>query len=311
MRCAEIENSTKIMDSCDIFNLNLKFFDEIKPKSQFPSYTVLATLNDNQTGELLALATGTQANLRVYPNDIEDCHAESLVKRAYKRYIIQRFLDNNIINGEQLQNIVAEECSRQLVFSISQFPCGLLKRYEGDPLIDQKTGNMIDRKPGRGQMKDNQMVYVQRQCCINKLRRWTHEGLQGKTFKKSLSVHGRIARVVIGDCEQESNFDYNCHLVALQSCLQSEDNLIRCDHVTMRRDEFVYSPEKQPQPVSVVWWKQTNKSHNLELVVDGRKKGLTKKQCLSDNESFKLRISDQVISRDLHRLKSMLATPDT
>lgn len=79
-------------DVSTVIKKNLEFYDKIKPKDRGNTYTVIATLNDVKSGQLIALATGTQASLKVYGDDIEDCHAESLLKRAYKRYLIDAAL---------------------------------------------------------------------------------------------------------------------------------------------------------------------------------------------------------------------------
>ena len=54
--------------------------------------------------QVVALATGTKCfpqNVNNSQEDIVDCHAESLLKRAFKRYLIE-LLDCWITNGKLL-----------------------------------------------------------------------------------------------------------------------------------------------------------------------------------------------------------------
>lgn len=280
---------------------NLAFYDSIKPKVSARKYTVIATLNDCKSHQLLALATGTQAGLRVYSDDIEDCHAESLVKRAYKRYLINK-LKYNISSTASLD--AADDCSTGLILSVSQFPCGLLSRYLGDEPIDETTGDIIKRKPGRGQLVDGKVVYVQRDKCIDKLKRWISQGMQGRQLTARLGLISHIKKILIGDCECQSDLDYLTALIELTVYLGlTKEQVYFVGGV--RRQEFVYSPDCSPQPEAIVWWRQLeplgSNRKQMEIIVDGRRKGLTKHQAVDsgDKASYKLQVGDFCLRRDL------------
>lgn len=299
------------MDHLDLIKKNLNLYDTIKPKRSVNSFTVLATVNDAKTGQLLALATGTQASLRVYPDDIEDCHAESLVKRAFKRHILDRLLQAILQEpNDRLGDTLKQLNEYELILFVSQFPCGLLRRYQGVEPIDEGTGATIERKPGRGQEKDGKVVYVQRNSCLNKLKRWiSTTGFQGKRFKETLKLNFRFSRILIGDCEPDLDANYPELMDRLSEKLNFNAFNIVCASVPMRRDDFVFDAHsKQPQPVAVVWWRgesdgETTDGGKCEHLVDGRKMGLTKKQCQTDqNESFKLKIGDYWLRKDLARV---------
>lgn len=296
------------MASLDFIRNNLKFYDKIRPKNPDQSYTVLATINDYKTGELIAIATGTQASLRVYPNDIEDCHAESLVKRAYKRYLIDKILYLSNSRGEKDVHKLTKECQQELTLFVSQFPCGLLKRYEGDEPIDAVTGNVIKRKPGRGTVIDGKTIYVERDNCLNKLRKWVSGGLQGERIGRLLGIKNRIVKIVIGNCESGTDVDHKSLLDLFKSNLSSDDSL-EYELAQMRRNDLVFISTKQPQPVALVWWAQSSGVSPIgkhEFVADGRKMGLTKKQCLTDKNAYRLRISNHCLLEDLYKILALV-----
>lgn len=311
------------MDSNDIVGQNLKFYKSIEPKNPGKSYTVLATVNDSNTGKLLALATGTQANLSVYPDDIEDCHAESLVKRAFKRYLINRVL-HKLTSENKCLDQIKNELPEKVIFFISQFPCGLIKRYEGNEPVDEETKQVIMRKPGRGTAIDGKIVYVQRENCYTKLLRWRQSGIQGKSLGALLNFKCGIEKLLIGNCESEDDFAYEAHLDRLED---ETCDVKLIDFVRQNYDQFVIKPEKQSQPVAIVWWSSEEEnlstescSHRTkraktvdskirgdhELVVGGRKRGLTKKQCNSCKDIFKLRISSSSLRKDIEKIEGLL-----
>lgn len=304
-------------DTARVIAENIKFYQSIKPKSTTPnSYTVIATLNDANTSQLLALATGTQASLKKYENDIEDCHAESLVKRAYKRYVLDRLL--SVLNDSsksssssvkiRLSQAIEQINQHELVLFISQFPCGLISRFQGQEPIDEKTGSVMKRKPGRGQMMGGKVVYVQRDPCLDKIKRWVSTyGFQGKSLTEKLGVDSKLTRLIIGDCEPDSMLDYRSQLDSLSHELAACRTRIKFELAHMRQGEFIYeSSDKQPLPVATVWWAPAGQSKSsrdtLEYVVDGRRLGITKNQCTSNNSDYKLRSSDFWLHEHLNRI---------
>lgn len=301
------------MISQELVTNNLAFYDTIKPKNPRGSYTVLATVNDHETGRLLALASGTQATLRLYEDDIEDCHAESLLKRAYKRYLVDRVLEHaskhKDLRGSRLKDELKIKCQQELTIFISQFPCGLIRRYEGEEPTDKVTGSVIKRKPGRGQDRDGQTMYVERDNCFEKLRRWSADGFQGRRIAQALSVQSKIVKIIIGDCEPELNIDYKLHLERLGARLSEgrQEGGILCDLVAMRRDGLVFDKStKQPQPVALIWWANSTEVGGRELIVDGRKMGLTRKQCLSGRPKYRLRIGDRCLGAALDNIERLI-----
>lgn len=298
---------------------NLMFYHSVRAKVENPSYTVIATLNDVHTTQLVALATGTQAGLKQYDNDIEDCHAESLLKRAYKRYQIDMILkalsrqnDDQSTDKDRLTSVCNTLNRQRLLLFISQFPCGLIKRFEGQEPVDGTTGLSGPRKPGRGQLKDGKVYYVHRQHCMMKLTRWLSEStLQGKTLKDLLGIKSRLDKVVIGDCEPDPMTDYSSYLGHLRQTLSAAaGRSIECELVHMRHDDFVFDTSyKQPLPVATVCWAVANSrehespQHHVEYVVDGRKLGITKRQCLDESHKFKLQTSNSRLRSDLDRIR--------
>lgn len=313
----------------ELLETNLRFYDKLKPANKNvannnKTYTVIATLNDASTGQLIALATGTQASAKVYPDDIEDCHGESLLKRAYKRYILDRLLvqlnDNTATNtSPDVYTILNEISNQRLILFVSQFPCGFITRYQGSEPKDEITGQqLVDRKPGRGQMMpDGRVSYVNRSSCFVKLKRWlSSASFAGKTLQQKLNTFcpSSIDQIWIGKCEMPmvvegqdtEDIDYSSLIEKFQHQLE----FANCNLADIERNEFKFVREKQAQPISVVWWHKATSSSGdgaaaaaatagLEYLVDGRKKGLTKRHCSSDNEHFKLRIGDHWLRRDL------------
>lgn len=304
-----------------IIKSNLILYDSIKPKHSDGNYTVIATINDLKTGELLALASGTKANLRKYPHDIEDCHAESLVKRAYKRYLINRisrFLSqsNDI---KDVNEFFERSFPQNLILFVSQFPCGFVKRYEGKDAIDDVTGTTLPRKPGRGTVIDGKTVYVTKSDCNSKIHRWLADGMQGKKLKQLFNIRGDIKLIVVGNCESDEDFAYNSQLESFRNSLSSSNGSIQVEFIDcVRRDEFLFDTSKAPLPEALVWWatpsdydrdRDSSKTKrikviNSEYIVDGRRKGLTKRQCVQDNPYHRLMISNPRHRTDLDQLEA-------
>lgn len=293
-----------------IASASLDLYQKLKPKDYCDAnYTVVAALHDNIRGTLLALATGTQAINKRYQDDIEDCHAESLLKRAYKRYLINRI--SNLVNSQQperdIKQVIKSECETSLTIFISQFPCGLVRRYEGETLVK-------NRKPGRGLNKDANVIYVEKDCCLLKLKKWASKGFQGTKLHELFGLKSTLDRIIIAGCETNHELDYSHYakLLATEVTCDGTMNVETCDH--MRLDELVFKSGKKPQPVSIVWWNGTLSSaigmprkklrldqgpSTTEFVVDGQRKGITKKQRARNEHQYKLSISTVSLRRDI------------
>lgn len=346
-----------LMDNETLINNNLKFYDTIKPKNPENSYTVLATINEFPSGKLLALASGTQACNRVYDDDIEDCHAESLVKRAFKRHIIDDLInrkyydyqtkknpdfqkDLDVKQGGQQTIALSDKdnpCNYELTLFVSQFPCGLIKRYQGEEPRDESTGLYIKRKPGRGRnVPGKGTIYVEKDNCLNKIKRWLSQGLQGRRLNQQQNLFCSLRKILIGYCEpdEQLNYDKQLHLLrehlylggTIPSLISDRGNQFKklplsIELVKVRRNDFIFSPERQPQPISLVWWLNEpqqdgtwplgtkefrDKKSTHELIVDGRRRGLTTRQCIENRVSNKLKICTSLLRNDIDNLKGTL-----
>lgn len=305
------------MNPVDIVKSNLKFYDHIKPKNPNGSYTVIATINDFNTSHLLALATGTQANLRSSPDIIQDCHAESLVKRAYKRYLINKIMQ--IVSKEQLKRDdlvrrIKEDCSQNLTLFVSQFPCGFVRRYEGEEPVDEASGKPIKRKPGRGTVIDGRVVYVEKDPCFVKLQNWINHGIQGSKLNRIFNIRSDITRIIIGNCELDQHFDYESHASTFERSILNGGRLQADVVKTVRREEFLCDSTKQPQPVNLAWWSELHdhdeiKTHSPkgdhDLIVEGLRRGLTKRQRTMSESSKSLRVCGRILARDLQSLRDL------
>lgn len=294
---------------------SLELYDKIKLKNPTEGYTSLATISDFNSGKVLSLATGTQANYRKHPDDIQDCHAESLVRRAYKRYLTDRIkliLSDNKgnRNRKEVHETIIKECSTEVTLFVSQFPCGFINRYKGEEVRDS-SGNVLKRKPGRGLEKDGKIYYVEKDDCFSKLKRWIVEGIQGKQIKEIFDITCKIKHIVLGNCEPNDEFEYRHHADKFKQNLSSDIPTDVSVDEQIRRDEFVFSSKKRPQPVAIVCWyssqdlltscKPTKMAklgeYYHEFIVDGRRIGLTKRQCLG--QLYKLKVSNYCFKHDL------------
>lgn len=299
------------MDIIDLVSDNLKFYDSIKPKNPPGCYTVIATVNDYQTGQLLCLATGTQANLKSNNDDIQDCHAESLVKRAFKRFVIDAVKDvvENSTKSDNLVELSTSRIPKSIILFVSKFPCGFLTRYEGQEPVDPTSGNAIKRKPGRGIERMGEKIYVEKDNCLVKLQKWVNHGFQGTKLKQALDIETSIKMVVIGHCESSEDFNYTSHLEEFSSRLGSKVEVCHVRHT--RRDEFIFRPASKAQPVSVVWWRMMHgiplePNNNCEMIVDGRRRGLTRQQCSGSQivTSARLKVADARLRNDLEYIST-------
>ena len=155
------------------------------------------TKSDLKSFRVVSLATGTKCvtgkAANVDPNVIIDCHAESLCRRAFKRYRI-----------ECIKNGHWPERRTKYYMLISQLPCGIVDRYEGE------SEECVFKKPGRGER-------CLKPSCIFKISKWIKNGLQGRSLvdvhnccnvPKSSGSDETVGRIdlsglIIGNCTQE------------------------------------------------------------------------------------------------------------
>ena len=109
-----------------------------KPKVD-DEWTILAAIiinYENDKNQLIALSTGTKCfaseNCENQDKIIQDCHAESLLKRAFKRYLISKikykqqlndfkvtlFISVSLFRGILLKNVILDEVTKKV-------PCSL------------------------------------------------------------------------------------------------------------------------------------------------------------------------------------------
>ncbi|CAG2176911.1 unnamed protein product, partial [Oppiella nova] len=219
-------------------------------------YTVLAAIvcdhKNHEKGSIerkvVALSTGTKC----YPSNqsskdylIVDSHAESLLKRAFKRYLIS-----------QLDNEFKIDNNLGISLFISQLPCGSLQRWKGDPNYvsnETQTDRQMNRKPGRGET-------CHKPPCIRKIAKWIYMGLQGKRLLEYTKQPICINNIVIGNCGQLGEYDQQM----IKDLLSLDPNCITYNPFELnslpqikfckefRNDLFIKSDEKQSAPTAVV-----------------------------------------------------------
>ncbi|XP_054164618.1 tRNA-specific adenosine deaminase 1-like [Oppia nitens] len=277
-----------------------------KPKSE---YTVLATIvcnvknhtNDSIDTKVVALTTGTKcfaSNESSSDDLIVDNHAESLLKRAFKRYLICR-----LQSGHNLDDI------QTITLFVSQLPCGSLQRWKGDPDLEANSSKSnrhlsdVCRKPGRG-------VTCYRATCLKKIAKWIRLGLQGKAL---IALTGRpfyINNIVIGNCGQSGEYDQQM----LTNMLSMTDictvyNGFQMNYLPkikfchdFRYECFIKSDAKYATSTSLVMW-LTGDGHKVtEVLTEGHKLGVIVKN-RSRNKPL---ICDSCIHRDIGLLSCEL-----
>ena len=195
---------------------------------------------------VVALSTGTKCqpyNEEVKHRLIVDSHAESLLKRAFKRHLIS-LLDNNV----QLDNILSVD------LFVSQLPCGSVQRWKGYLQSDDKNV-MTDKKPGRGEL-------CLRATCLKKIKKWIYMGLQGKRLIQFTKRPILIKNIVIGNCGPIGEFEPKLlfDLLTLDDTCTAYHpfqfttlpNIKFCDN--FRKELFTRSESKQPCSTSIVSW---------------------------------------------------------
>lgn len=201
--------------------------------------------------EVVALATGTKcfpSQKETAIDTIEDCHAESLLKRAFKRYLISQLKSNQEINWQKLY------------FFVSRMPCGVGERWQGasESLLQatQSTSG-VRRKPGRG-------IPTCKASCIDKLTKWNLLGLQGMRLLPHFNSPVFFDYLIIGNCGQTDDFNEE-RLGSLLNCDINElsvDNLFKREKVieclfceSFRHEEFIKTNERRAASTSIVYWK--------------------------------------------------------
>jgi hypothetical protein len=269
-----------------------------------------------------SLATGTKcvtgARFTTDSSIISDCHAESLLKRAFKRYLLSKIaaaLTTNTlhpqVHGDQERETdeaaahhVLDDKDEYYMF-VSQLPCGTVERYEG--ASPNQSLHQIHRKPGRGEP-------CLKASCTDKLAKWLIMGLQGRKLMRLLHNPIKLKGIVIGNCVRDPEFDQDLFATRICASFPSDDPSIAnmSSHLfhpvtdmsilfddSFRKECLTRDPGKRASPSAIVCW-MDGRERKVEVIVAGRKQGLNCKT----QSSNKLLIATDVINSDIDALVS-------
>lgn len=224
-----------------------------------------------------------------------------MLKRAFKCRLIK------LLAGPNVDEAISYLKDVEIIFFISQVPCGVVDRFAGSTVSPDCKGTR--RKPGKGESSVK--------CsCVDKLCKWANLGLQGRRLYNLL---GKLPfnSLVIGNCVEECEFNQHqleeriaCDLRPPgQSDAQSSKRLKRmplsiyfCP--SFKHDELTRSNSKKAFQLSMVAWIDDEKSNSLivEKLVDGRKQGTSATNYNASNSNL-LAISDFRINLQLDQIK--------
>ena len=264
-------------------------------KNQF---SVLAAIvcSDKSSSKrrVVSLTSGTKCfptNEILKTQRIVDSHAESLLKRAFKRHLI------SLLNsGSDLEDISSVD------LFISQYPCGTIQRWRGEtatnPAKRVKRELGFIRKPGRGET-------CLRATCLHKISKWVFMGLQGNKLIQFTKRPIRINNIVIGNCGPIGEYDQQLVDQWFQlsdSCVAYKPFDLKCLPKIkfcekFRNDLFIKCDNKESTATSIVMW-STSDGHISEVLTEGHKLGVTKKN-MSKNLPL---VCDSIINRDIELL---------
>lgn len=148
---------------------------------------------------------------------------------------------------------------------------------------DYHSIGIVRTKPGRG---DPTMSV----SCSDKLAKWCHLGIQGALLMTFLEYPIYLSTFTI---DQNTPFDEDALKRALYDRLGTvslsfpfERHILQCGQATINFP-FGKSEEKQPSPDSISWFSIGNDGF-LEVAVDGKKQGTTKKNMHSVKAQLKI-----------------------
>ncbi|XP_046911394.2 tRNA-specific adenosine deaminase 1 [Dermatophagoides farinae] len=289
-----------------------------KPNPRKNEYTIIAGLveyRDKSSPTVVCLTTGTKCfpkNVPYRDEDIVDCHAEPLLKRAFKCYlneVINDWIDDNKKLDQFYDEVIR---GRHYCLFVSQFPCGSFSRWKGDPLHDSKNQKIcVNRKPGRGEL-------CPKAACVHKIAKWRIFGLQGSRILDIIGKPITFNHIVIGNCETEyretmeeldSIKDY---LITIPNEYSKISNDLIGDfqfsqfcHIhfaqQFRHPEFVRN--NIPCGSSIVAWMSCDRKTNLktEILANGRRLGAAKRKTFP-NILGTSRVCDFYLRQNLEQL---------
>ncbi|XP_075678611.1 adenosine deaminase, tRNA-specific 1 isoform X2 [Dermatophagoides pteronyssinus] len=264
-----------------------------KPNPRKNEYTVIAGLveyREKTSPKVVCLTTGTKCfpnNVPYRHEDIVDCHAEPLLKRAFKCYLIEMINDwfDTNKNLDQFYDKVLS--GRHYCLFVSQFPCGSFSRWKGDYQNNSKNKRIrVNRKPGRGE-------FCPKAACVHKIAKWRIFGLQGSRLFDIIGKPIIFNHIVIGNCETDNletldGFDLVKDYLTTDQKEYSKvaNNLIgefqfsQPYHLhfaqQFRHQEFVKN--NTPCGSSIVAWMNCDKNLKTEILANGRRLGATKRK---------------------------------
>lgn len=238
--------------------------------------------------------TGTESRIE---NIIRDCHAESLCKRAFKRFLIYESSSGQPYDG-----------SSEYSFFLSKLPCGTIERYAGAACSnDIKTG--VRKKPGRGEPS-------LKASCVDKLCKWLQMGIQGCHLLSYTQNPVIFTHVIIGNCVDHKEFNEMSlrQSVVVDEMNPSQHKKRKTEMSSSMPDVFfdedfkhellIKRDDKSSSPSAIVCWMEDGMIQK-EVVVSGRKQGTSIKNFYKNQ----LRISRGIMRQDMNQLECM-KSPD-
>lgn len=262
---------------------------------------------------VVSLATGTKCvtgtKSAIGNNIISDCHAESLLKRAFKRYLLSKIaagkgcstantLHPQVHDEKELirdQKLLHQHEDYYLF--VSQLPCGTIDRYEGAPR--HQSLYHVHRKPGKGEP-------CLKASCTDKIAKWLILGLQGRKLMGLIHNPIRLKGIVIGNCVRVPEFDED--LFGRRVCPPNDTfDTKQSSHLfppvtgihilfdeSFQKECLTRDTGKRACPSAIVSWMEGSE-RKVEVIVAGRRQGSS---CKS-HASNKLLVSSHVINSDI------------
>ncbi|UXI19362.1 hypothetical protein NH340_JMT05305 [Sarcoptes scabiei] len=296
-----------------------------KPDPNKNEFTVLAAIVEYfgvfENVRVVCLATGTKCfpkNVKDYRNEIVDCHAESLLKRAFKRYLIK--IIENKPEDAQLNQIKLNSNDKKYCIFVSQIPCGTISRWKGNHIVNHHHDKDLEiykdigvnRKPGRGEL-------CPKAGCIHKIAKWNLFGLQGCRLLPLIKEPILFDHLIIGNCESIDNIESELQIIHNRLIWKTEkyiqiDSIIEksIQHArkiglhfatNFKKKEFIRN--KIPCGSSIVAWLDGDNQFKTEILASGRKLGSRKRKLFEIHSKSDFGLSlvcDSNLNQDIDRL---------
>ncbi|RWR98748.1 double-stranded RNA-specific editase 1-like protein, partial [Dinothrombium tinctorium] len=271
-------------------------------KPREAEWTTLAAvvIEEDNRFYVACLATGTKCTTgerSKLQNVIIDCHAESLCKRAFKKFLCHHFLNGHSVDGLKFH------------LFISQLPCGVIERYRG--AVDKDNEQIgIQRKPGKGEK-------CEKASCVDKIAKWNILGFQGRRLLAITKKPIKFDSIVIGNCTEKPEYNGKrfraCLTIDKYQIDPNQNKIIKSEITNMfplnycpslhfnenfRESIFTRRESVNASNSAIVFWKENGSTNMVDVVVNGFKQGVTRKEVTKKL----LRISKQTLTSDIDRL---------